>query len=307
MIVPWAVRARLGIIMTKKNKRIEQTSFVVAGAALSREGIRLLRDLGEPGRYAALDPTNDGSVILRCARAGVSLGGGRFAASAAEELRRHDLVEDVGARARRTFRVSEAGLAHLKRDGVAIDQAFAAQHRDLLEERIEIDGGRAPVTVNAVESPLDWLRRRKGPDGQPLIDEACFQAGERLRRELTFAAMLPPVTANWSATVSDKALGAARDPAAATDTAMAARQRVTQAFEAVGADFANLLIDLCGFLKRLEDIERDRGWPQRSGKVVVRLALARLADHYGLERAACGPERSRGIRTWRGSTVEAVQ
>jgi hypothetical protein len=293
--------------MTKNSNRLNQNWSPFGSAELSREGARLLRELGEPGRYVALDPTDEGSLILRCARDGVSLGGGRFPISAAQELRRHDLAEEVGARSRPTFRISEAGLGRLKRHRAAIDQAFAAQHQELVEERIDIGGRKASVTVNAAESPLDWLRRRKDQDGKLLIDDACFQAGERLRRDLTFAAMLPKVTANWSAGVSDKTRGGARDPAAATDTAIAARQRVSQAFEAVGADLADLLIDLCGFLKGLEEIERDRGWPQRSGKVVVKLALARLADHYGLKRAARGPERSRGIRAWRERALEAVQ
>jgi hypothetical protein len=296
-------------VAAKQNSKAENSrTLSTGGVALSRESVRLLRELGEPGRYLTLDPTAEDSFILRCGRAGVSLGGGRFRRAAAEELRRHDLVEEIGARSRPTFRISEAGMARLKREGVAPGHAFASQHQDLFEVRIEADSRWTAVTMNASESPLDWLRRRKGMDGEPLIDEACFQAGERLRRDLTFAAMLPRVTANWSAAVSDKARGAARDPAAATDLAMAARQRVTRAFEAVGADFADLLIDLCGFLKGLEEIERDRGWPQRSGKVVTKLALARLADHYGLERAARGPARSRGIRTWRESAaLEAAQ
>ena len=295
--------------MTSKTIRVEQNSKALsAGAALSHEGARLLRELAVPGRYTMLDPTAEDSLILRCARAGVSLGGGRFPAMAAEELRRHDLVEEVGGRARPTFRISEAGLFRLKRQGAAPDHAFAGQHRDLVATRIDVEGRKAAVTVNASESPLDWLRRRRGPSGEPLIDEASFQAGERLWRDLTLAAMLPRVTANWSAVVSDKARGAARDPAAATDVAVAARRRVTQACDAVGADFADLLIDLCGFLKGLEEIERDRCWPQRSGKVVARLALARLADHYGLERAARGPARSRGIRSWReNAMLEAAQ
>ena len=75
------------------------------------------------------------------------------------------------------------------------------------------EGRSAAVTLDASESPLDWLRRRKDASGAPLIDEACHQAGERLRLDLTLAAMLPRVTANWDAAVSDKARGAPRDPA----------------------------------------------------------------------------------------------
>jgi hypothetical protein len=277
-----------------------------AGDVLSREAARLLWGLAEPGAYAAADPVEEGMLVLRRERAGVSLGGGRFSAKAVEELVRRDLVEPVENQRRPAFRLSGVGMARLKRQeavgaadrGPEADLAFAAQHRDLVTERIEVEGRRSAVVLNACESPLEWLRRRTDAAGRPLIDAACHEAGERLRRDLTLAAMLPPVTASWDAAAVGKARGAPRDPAAATETAVAARQRVRYALEAVGTDLGDLLIDLCGFLKGLAQIERERGWPARSAKLAARLALARLAEHYGLSCEARGPARSRGLRSW---------
>ena len=274
--------------------------------SLSCRAERLLTALEPDGCYAVVDPTQPDEVVFRAERKGISVGGGRFKTAAAEELARHDLISSGhnadGGRLR--YRISAPGRAYLRRKRDRQDTAFQTQHQEREDTIIEVEGERASVKVDAAESPLDWLRRRKDRHGQPLVDEACYQAGERLRRDLTLAAMLPSITSRWDAVPAPARGRQGPDAALASDVAIAARQRVTVALRAIGADLADLLIDVCGFLKGLEQVERDRGWPPRSGKIIVNLALARLADHYGLERSAKGPAHSRGIRAWRAVVLD---
>ncbi len=268
------------------------------GEAPGRAALRLLAALSEPGMTARPDPSREDHVILQGARGGISLGRGSYPRASLEELARLDLV----ARGERNgaFAISEVGRARLARDRARREgegEVFGRQHREVEKVAMPEDGGAEEVALNRRESPLAWLRRRRGPDGEPLIDAASFEAGERLRRDLTFAGLLPGVTARWDGAVGGGA-GGWRDPAGATDTVIAARQRVRTALAEVGADFAGLLLDLCGFLKGVETIERERRWPQRSGKIVIRLALGHLARHYGLSNEARGRDGPRGIATW---------
>ena len=158
---------------------------------------------------------------------------------------------------------------------------------------------RRSLLVNEAESPLGWLRRRKDRNGRPLITDQQSEAGERLRADYWYAHLSPRVTANWSgfAPSSRTRRGAPSHTAALTDNAIAAKQRVVRALQAVGPELAGVLVDVCCELKGLEEAEKVNGWPQRAGKVVLQLALARLARHYGLIVPEHGPNRAR-LRHW---------
>ncbi len=174
--------------------------------------------------------------------------------------------------------------------------SYRRRHLDVAERQIATVQGRSSVAVDEAESPLGWLARRRGRDGQPLIAPYQLQAGERLRADFTQAHMMPRTTSDWSSGIG-AGKGGGNGAAHFTETMLAARQRVQQALDAAGPEFAGLLLDVSCFLKRLEDIERERGWPARSAKVVLQLALDRLARHYGYAAQAKGRDRA-PIRTW---------
>jgi hypothetical protein len=179
----------------------------------------------------------------------------------------------------------------------AID-SFRGQHLDLAERQIATEFGRASVTVDDAESPLAWLARRRGRNGRALIEPHQLQAGERLRGDFTRAHMMPRTTSNWASPIASARRGAGGGRGIAfTETMIAARQCVHRALDVVGPEFSGLLMDVCCFLKGLEDVERERAWPPRSAKVVLQLALDRLARHYGLAGEVRGPARA-PIRTW---------
>lgn len=174
--------------------------------------------------------------------------------------------------------------------------AQRARHLDLATRDIMTEAGLASVLVNDSESPLAWLARRKGRDGRPMILAEQFLAGERLRAEFTRAQMSPRVTSSWEAPGGRSSGGGAGEM---TDLIVAARQRMQQAMTACGPEFSGFLMDVCCFLRGLEDVERERGWPPRSAKVVLQLALDRLARHYGLGSEARGRDHA-AIRSWTG-------
>ncbi len=180
---------------------------------------------------------------------------------------------------------------------------FRDQHLSLAQRQIETEFGRSSVTVDEAESPLAWLARRRGRSGRALIEAHQLQAGERLRAEFTRANLLPRTTSNWASPIASDRRGSGGERATSfTETMIAARQRVHLALDAAGPEFSGLLVDVCCFLKRLEDIERERIWPARSAKVVLQLALERLARHYGYAGEARGGARA-PVRTWLAEDV----
>jgi hypothetical protein len=133
---------------------------------------------------------------------------------------------------------------------------------------------------NDAESPLTWLRARRGKDGRPLVSDEQFLAGERLRADFERSMMARRTTSNWDLAAGRSPRGP--DALDISDAALAARQRFHKAMAAVGPELSGILHRVCCMAEGLEQAERALDLPARSGKAVLGLALTALARHYGL-------------------------
>lgn len=239
--------------MTQKDK-IRVLRFLAAGdAAVSR---------GSGSGRALLDGGDRGTIAV----ARRTLG----------ELARDGLVRAAHSH----LALTGEGHAHRRRLAAGPDP-FLAQHRTLELQTIETETGREQVTVNLDESPLRSIARRKDRDGRSFLSGGEVAAGERLRADYTRGQIMPRLGANWQASVaSGRRDGGRGGIADLTDAALAARIRVEKAIEAVGPELAGVLVDICCYLKGLETVESERGWPVRSAKIVLKTALGALARHY---------------------------
>ncbi|WP_020180472.1 DUF6456 domain-containing protein [Methylopila sp. M107] len=200
------------------------------------------------------------------------------------------LENDLAERRDGRLVATDAGRARAIREAGG-PEPFLAQHRELGRRVLATGAGRESLLVDLDESPLAWLARRKNRDGRPLLSAVEVTAGERLRADFYRGQMSPRVTANWEASVSRGRRGGGGSVAEMTEAALAARMRVSRALDAVGPELSGALIDVCCFLKGVADVERERGWPARGAKLVLGLALTRLARHYGLMAEGTGGGR----------------
>ncbi|NBC89047.1 MAG: hypothetical protein GVX90_06110 [Alphaproteobacteria bacterium] len=132
-------------------------------------------------------------------------------------------------------------------------------------------GKRRTVTVNVGESPLAWLHARGH------LEERLFDAGEALRGDYERAQLSANVTMRWDPvrvkTTGDRGLSP-------TERQIAAKNRFDEAMAHAGKGLEDILWRVVCANEGLPTAEKALGWPARSGKLVLRIALDRVADFY---------------------------
>ncbi len=268
-------------------------------ARIEREARRILRRLCEKGAFLAVAPNMEKAVVLREVVPGKQ---NRIAVVDRDVAHAFALQEWIACeRAGKiaVYTITPVGRAALKRllteerqartpqGGVAESVTpFGEQHRLYAERTVmaEDGSGERRVRFNLAESPLSVLGRKRNQKGVAYLTPNLIEAGERLREDFELAQMGPRTTQNWERFLApaDAATSAPRGPAAGPPDA---RMRVAKALEALGPGLSDIAFRVCCFLEGLEAAEKRLGWSARSGKVVLKIALERLARHYGISSA----------------------
>lgn len=165
----------------------------------------------------------------------------------------------------------------MKRDRARLLEERVLESPDVTPVRVQ---GRArelavrTVTVNAAESPLGWLFARGH------LSRAQYDAGERLRLDWERAQLPPRVTMTWDAAPVARGRGGASSGLDLSAAQLDAKRRFEAAVSSAGPGLADILWRVVCAGEGMREAETALGWPARAGKLVLTIALDRVAGYY---------------------------
>lgn len=138
-----------------------------------------------------------------------------------------------------------------------------------------------------VDTPLLALSRRRDEKGEPFLSREGIAAGERLQEDFELAQREEDWPTDWEAFLDG--LPGAPPAGPRPRGALPAEVRLRRALLELGPGMADVALRCCCLLEGLEAVEKRLGWSARSGKIVLRIALARLQQHYRSEDSRANP------------------
>jgi hypothetical protein len=130
------------------------------------------------------------------------------------------------------------------------------------------------VTVNLAESPLGWLFARGH------VTRRQFDAGERLRVDWERSQLRHRVTMAWDCAPVASSRGGNAEAIDLSNAQLDARRRFEAAVAEAGPGLSDILWRVVCAGEGMREAESALGWPARAGKLVLSLALDRVADYY---------------------------
>ena len=252
------------------------TAEIDSGAeSFETEALRVLRRLAEPGACLAVAEAMFTAVIVREGADGNTVRTGTVGREIAEGMALREWIATRGGTRVVRYRVTAQGRTAL--------QELMAREEARVRAALDEDPREGTSRPVVVESPLAMLARRRDKDGQRFLSADLVRAGERLREEFELAAMAGAPTGGWESLLD----GTARGDATARGSE-GALVRLSSALADLGPGLGDVALRVCCQLEGLETVEKRMGWAARSGKIVLRIGLQRLARHFEANGGAGG-------------------
>ena len=244
-----------------------------APALIDAEIRKVLQTLNRPGAVLVVAADMPKAVIITESSAGQTERLAVLDRHLAETLALRDWITCQKPGRVSCYSLSTAGAAVLsgQEDGAGLQKPAAAGEAERAPAHPRPGGGESPVAI---------LARRRDKSGQPFLQPDQVVAADRMREDFVMAGLegmaLQPADAFAEALEARK--GPQRNIARAGTRA--ARLRIITALRELGPGLADIVLRCCCFQQGVEAAEAELAWSARSGKIVLRIALERLAHHY---------------------------
>ncbi|SMP12582.1 DUF6456 domain-containing protein [Shimia sagamensis] len=266
-------------------------------SVVQAEGMRVLRRLCETGAVLAVASDMETAVVMRDETTRTAM----VARQVAQAMALKGWITCVQAGRVSRYVISAQGRTYLSKM-VAAAENQARDRAQGFAETQAVYGVTSPIEAKgnltahgmaetarfvASESPLTILARRRDREGNRFLSEDLVHAGERLREDYELAQMGTEQEA-WRQYLQAPHEKVYLVEGEGTSGAEPARTRVVAALETLGEGLTDVALRCCCQLEGLEAAEKHLGWSARSGKVVLRIALMHLRDHYHAEAGGAG-------------------
>ncbi|GGE25055.1 helix-turn-helix domain containing protein [Primorskyibacter flagellatus] len=248
---------------------------------IAKEALPALRRLAQPGAVLAVSAEMDRAVIVRKGEGEETHRLGVVERHVAQALALNGWIACVSGGPLSRYAISTFGRTILS------TLTARAENRAGGFDESPARFRAAPQPTRAVkprggycDTPVIALARRRDRDGGPFLPPDLVRTAERIQEDFELAHMEPRQATNWDDYLTAGTSGPGRTPEAPLRGAAAARDRVSQALRALGPGLGDVVLECCCRLNGLESAERKLGWSARSGKIVLRIALQRLRQHY---------------------------
>lgn len=251
---------------------------------LEKETVPALRRLSKPGAVMAIAAEMDKAVIVKNGEGGETHRLGVIERRVAQALALNEWITCVQSGRLSRYHITSLGRTELSAIMAKMDNMAGGFSETPSHFLGKGKGKRKQASVNRsrmglIETPIMSLARRRDTSGRPFLTQAQIRAAERIQDDFELAQMEPRITTNWDDYLTAGTSGPGPKDGALRG-ASAARARVSAALRELGPGLGDVVLECCCRLEGLETAEKKLGWSARSGKIVLRIALQRLRQHY---------------------------